>query len=313
MNRKNKNYQLKNKISRIVYINCVSIAYQLRSMSDSDSDSEWFKQNVAKKSTWKSRESVLSKGMMKWLYDALVQASNDKDRVAILRRMMDSPPEYETVYTNAITDAFKKFKKDECPPANYKTECYKEFKRVVNQFRDLFTDSGKPLRFTLKRRSSPRAASAEAVKKQVSPQRHSPVPLHSSYYNNILQMPNWKIKGFAKLISERSTDAEKRRFIQKYLHVTDKDGNTLSPSSDALLNDIVINILSSNDVEVIFADLLELKEENAYSEQYAYYIVYPFAEMMHPNVFRSGRRIPNVRLLGGGKRRPTKRRTKRKY
>jgi hypothetical protein len=253
---------------------------------------------------------------MKWLYDVLVQANNDKDRVAILRRII-YPPEYETVYANLITHAFKNIKKDECPPANYKTECYREFKRAVNEFqRELFTDSGKPVRFTLKRSSPTATAIATAtatatatstVKKRVS----SPVPLRSSQSNNILQMPNWKIKGFAKLISERSTDAEKRRFIQKYLHVTDEDGNPLSPLSDLLLNDIIIDMLSYNNAEGMFLFLLDLKNNNPYSEQYTYYILYPFPDM-HPNVFRSGRRIPNVRLLGGGKRRPTKKRTNRK-
>jgi len=282
----------------------------------SDSESEWFKQHVARGSTWKSQETVLSKGKMKWLYDVLVQANNDKDRVAILRRIIDYPPEYETVYANLITHAFKNIKKDECPPANYKTECYREFKRAVNEFqRELFTDSGKPVRFTLKRSSPTATAIATAtatatstVKKRVS----SPVPLRSSQSNNILQMPNWKIKGFAEMISERNTVAEKRRFIQKYLHVTDEDGNPLSPLSDSLLNDIIIDMLSYNNAEYIFLFLLDLKNNNSYSEQYTYYILYPFPDMLHPNVFRSGRRIPNVRLLGGGKRRPTKKRTNRK-
>ena len=284
-------------------------------MSDSDSESEWFKQHVARGSTWKSQETVLSKGKMQWLYDVLVQANNDKDRVAILRRIIDYPPEYESVYANLITHAFKKIKKDECPPANYKTECYREFKRAVNQFQDVFTDSGKPLRFTMKRRSSPIAtatatATATAVEKRVS----SPVPLQPLNSTYIFWLPDWKIKGFATLISERSTDTEKRRFMQKYLHVTDEDGNPYA----GLLNDIIADILKiSNDddnltteskIKSIFEHLLILKNET-YPE--LIYVLYPFPAV-HPNIFRNKRRIPTVRKLGGGKRRSTKKRTNRR-
>ncbi len=239
---------------------------------------------------------------MQWLYDVLVQANNE-DRVAILRRIIDYPPEYESVYANLITHAFKKIKKDECPPANYKTECYREFKRAVNQFQDVFTDSGKPLRFTMKRRSSPIAtatATATAVEKRVS----SPVPLQPLHSNYIFWLPDWKIKGFATLISERSTDAEKRRFMQKYLHVTDEDGNPYA----GLLNDIIADILKiskddDNDnltteskIKSIFEHLLILKNET-YPE--LIYVLYPFPAV-HPNIFRNKRRIPTVRLLGGG-------------
>ena len=255
------------------------------------------------KSTWNM--NALTKAERVRLYDALAQSPTREEREAVLRRTIHFP---HSMFSNLIKSVNDVFEKNECPPANHKNECYKDLKHVLNDFQQ---DSVKPVRFTLKRRSSPRAASAEAVKNQVSPQRHSPVPLHSSHYNNILQMPNWKIKGFAKLISERSTDAEKRRFIQKYLHVTDEDGNPLSPLTDLLLNDIIIDMLSY-DAEGMFLFLLELKNNNPYSEQYTYYILYPFPDILHPNVSRNGRRIPNVRLLGGGKRRPTKKRTNRR-
>ena len=90
--------------------------------------------------------------------------------------------------------------------------------------------------------------------------------------------------------------------MQKYLHVTDEDGNPC----DASLNNIIADILeiskdddnlnTESKIEGIFEHLLLLKNET-YPE--LIYVLYPFPAV-HPNVFRNKRRIPTVRLLGGG-------------
>lgn len=279
--------------------------------------------SLMSKSTWNL--NALTKLERTRIYDALAQCSTRKEREEVLRRIFPYHiPMVDPMFSNlikSVNDVFGKHRS--CPPKDYKHACYKELKNALNDFqqflkdkRIISSDSGEPVRFTLKRRSpvtttTPKPTTPTPTPVLATSTSPHPAPLQPLNYNNILQMPDWKIKGFAKLISERSTDAEKRRFIQKYLHVTDEDGNPLSPLSDLLLNDIIIEMLSY-DTEGMFLFLLELKNNNPYSEQYTYYILYPFPDTLYPNVFRNGRRIPNVRLLGGGKRRPTKKRTNRR-
>ena len=266
--------------------------------------------DIQSRSTWKPTTD-LSKTEMVRLYDALVQAESQINREAIMRRMIHYPPEHETVFSNLIQRVHRVFEINICRPANYKTKCYKEFKRVVNEFHGgLFTDSGKPLRFTLKR-SSPATATSTATSTSTSPQKHSSSarlqPLISNY---ILHMPDWKIKRFAEMILERNTDEEKTNFIKKYVHVIDDDGEPFP----GLLRDIIVDIVhisnyyltTESKIEHIFDHLLHLKN-TTYPE--VIHVLYPFP-VMHPNVFRNGRRNPSVRNLGGGIRR--KRRTARK-
>ena len=267
-------------------------------------------------STWKSLTDLKKTEMVR-LHDALVQAESQINREAIMRRMIHYPPEHETVFANLIRRVHRIFERNICRTANYKTKCYKEFKRVVNEFQGgLFTDSGKPLRFTLKRRSSPTStatttSTTATTTSTTSPQKHSSSarlqPLISNY---ILHMPDWKIKRFAEMILERNTDEERINFIKKYVHVIDDDGEPFP----GLLRDIIVDIVhmsnyyptTESKIEHIFDYLLHLKN-TTYPE--VIYVLHPFP-VMHPNVFRNGRRNPSVRNLGGGMRR--NRRTARK-
>ena len=274
-------------------------------------------------STWKPLTD-LNKTEIRRLYDALDKSSTREEREAVLRRTIHYPPEYETVFANLIRRSHRTFedKDNDCHSAKYKTECYKKLKHVLNEFHGgLFTDSGKPLRFTLKRRSpaaaiattpTPTTATATATATSKSPQRHSSVPLQPLNSNYILYMPDWKIKRFAEMISERNTDEKKTRFIQKYLHVTDEDGDPFI----GLLNDIIVDILhisnydddltTESKIKRIFDHLLHLKN-TTYPE--VIHVLYPFPAM-HPTAFRNGRRNPRVHNLGGGMRR-RKQRTKK--
>ena len=245
----------------------------------------------------------------------MAKSSTREEREAVLRSMIHYPPEHETVFANLIRRVHRIFeaKDSDCL---HKTKChkYKDFKHVLNEFQGgLFTDSGKPLRFTLKRRS-PAAAIATtpttATATSKSPQRHSSTaPLQPLNSNYILHMPDWKIKRFAEMISERNTDEKKTRFIQKYLHVTDEDGDPFI----GLLNDIIVDILhisnydddltTESKIKRIFDHLLHLKN-TTYPE--VIHVLYPFPAM-HPTVFRNGRRNPSVHNLGGGMRRRNQR------
>ena len=271
--------------------------------------------SLMSKSTWNI--NALTKVERTRIYDALAQCSTKEEREAVLRRIFPYHiPMVAPMFSKlikSVNDVFGKHRS--CPPKDYKHACYKELKHALNDFQQdlndkrIISDSGKPVRFTLKRRSSPRAASAEAVKNQVSPQRHSPVPLQPLNSNYIRHIPDWKIKRFAEMISERNTDEQKKRFIQKYVHVTHKDGEPFI----GLLNDIIADILhlsnydddltTESKIKRIFDHLLHLKNT---TDPEVIRIVYPFP-VAYPKVHhrRSGsiRAPPDLHHLGGQTRR----------
>lgn len=266
--------------------------------------------SLMSKSTWNI--NALTKAESVRLYDALAKCSTRKKREEVLRRTIHFPYSMFSNLIKSVNDVFEKHRS--CPPEDYKHACYKELKHALNDFQQdlndkrIISDSGEPVRFTLKRRSSPRAASAEAVKNQVSPQRHSPVPLQPLNSNYIRHIPDWKIQRFAEMISERNTAEQKRRFIQKYVHVTDEDGDPFI----GLLNDIIADILhlsnydddltTESKIKRIFDHLLHLKN-TTYPE--IIHIVYPFP-VAYPRVhIRSGsiRAPPDLHHLGGQTRR----------
>ena len=103
------------------------------------------------------------------------------------------------------------------------------------------------------------------------------------------------------MISDRTTDAEKRRFIEKYVSVIDENGEPFI----GLLNDIIADILEiSNEDELntksnikgIFEHLLHLKNT---TDPEVIHLLYPFPAV-YPDIFNRRRRIPTVRKLGGG-------------
>ena len=266
--------------------------------------------SLMSKSTWNL--NALTKAESVRIYDALAQCSTNKEREAVLRRTIHFPYSMFSNLIKSVNDVFEKHRS--CPPKDYKHACYKELKNALNDFQQdlndkrIISDSGEPVRFTLKRRSSPRAASAEAVKNQVSPQRHSPVPLQPLKSNYIRHIPDWKIKRFAEMISERNTDEQKIQFIEKYVHVTYENGNPFIE----LLNDIIADILhlsnydddltTESKIKRIFDHLLHLKN-TTYPE--VIHIVYPFP-VAYPKVHRrsgSIRAPPDLHHLGGQTRR----------
>jgi hypothetical protein len=247
--------------------------------------------SLMSKTTWNL--NALTKQERVRLYDALAQSSTREEREAVLRRTIHFP---YSMFSNLIKSVNDVFEKNECPPANHKNECYKELKHVLNDFQQdlndkrMISDSGEPVRFTLKRTFKPTT---------------HPNPLQPLNSNYIYWLPEWKLKWFAQMISEQKTVEQKKRFIEKYVHVTDEDGNPY----DGLLNDIIADILlksNNNDdltteskIEIIFEHLLDLKN-TTYPE--LIHVLYPFPAV-YPDIFRNKRRIPTVRKLGGGGKR----------
>jgi hypothetical protein len=263
------------------------------------------------KSTWNI--NALTKVERMRIYDALAQCSTKKEREAVLRHIFPYHiPTVEPMFSKllkSVNDVFGKHRS--CPPADYKHECYKELKPAMNDFqqflkdkRIISSDSGEPVRFTLKRRSpvtttTPKPTTPTPVlATSISPHPSPLQPLNSNY---IYWLPDWKIKRFAEMISERNT-AEQKRFIQKYVHVTDEDGEPFI----GLLNDIIADILylsnydddltTESKIKRIFDHLLHLKN-TTYPE--VIHVLYPFPAV-YPDIFNRRRRIPTVRKLGGG-------------
>jgi hypothetical protein len=266
------------------------------------------------KSTWNI--NALTKVERMRIYDALAQCSTKKEREAVLRHIFPYHiPTVEPMFSKLIksmNDVFGKHRS--CPPADYKHECYKESKLAMNEFQQFLKDeriiseSGEPVHFTLKRRSpvttttttpTPTPVIASSTSRSISPHPSPLQPLNSNY---IYWLPDWKIKRFAEMISERSTDAEKRRFMQKYLHVTDEDGNPCDASLNNIIADILEiskdddNLTTESKIKSIFEHLLHLKN-TTYPE--VIHLLYPFPAV-YPDIFSGRRRIPTVRKLGGG-------------
>ena len=263
--------------------------------------------SLMSKSTWNL--NALTKLERMRIYDALAQCSTRKEREEVLRRIFPYHiPMVDPMFSKllkSVNDVFGKHRS--CPPADYKHECYKELKPAMNDFqqflkdkRIISSDSGEPVRFTLKRRSPVTTTTPTPVLATSTSPHPAPLqPLHSNY---IWHIPDWKIKRFAEMISERNTAEQKRRFIQKYVHVTDEDGEPFI----GLLNDIIADILylsnydddltTESKIKRIFDHLLHLKN-TTYPE--VIHVLYPFPAV-YPDIFNRRRRIPTVRKLGGG-------------
>jgi hypothetical protein len=275
--------------------------------------------SLMSKSTWNL--NALTKLERMRIYDALAQCSTRKEREEVLRRIFPYHiPMVAPMFSKlikSVNDVFGKHRS--CPPADYKHECYKELKPAMNDFqqflkdkRIISSDSGEPVRFTLKRRSpvtmptpTPTPTPTPVLATSTSPH---PAPLQPLNSNYIWHIPDWKIKRFAEMISERNTAEQKRRFIQKYVHVTDEDGEPFI----GLLNDIIADILylsnydddltTESKIKRIFDHLLHLKN-TTYPE--VIHIVYPFP-VAYPKVHRrsgSIRAPPDLHHLGGQTRR----------
>ncbi len=274
------------------------------------------------KSTWNI--NALTKVERMRIYDALAQCSTKKEREAVLRHIFPYHiPTVEPMFSKlikSVNDVFGKHRS--CPPADHKHECYKELKPAMNEFQQflkderIISDSGKPVHFTLKRRSpvsttTPTLTPTPVIATSISTS-HDPLPLQPLKSNYIYWLPDWKIKQVAEMISKQKTHQQKIRFIEKYVHVTDENGEPFI----GLLNDITADILAiSNDddlnteskIKGIFEHLLHLKN-TTYPK--VIHVLYPFPAV-YPDIFNRRRRIPTVRKLGGGGMRQKNQRTKK--
>lgn len=204
-------------------------------------------------STWKPLTD-LKKTDIARLYDALAKSSTREEREAVLRSMIHYPPEYETVFANLIRRVHRIFEAAKDNDCLHKTKChkYKEFKHVLNEFQGgLFTDSGKPLRFTLNRRPSspsprpttPRPTTPRPTPSPVLYDNPNPLPIGpKTYMGNI---PDFKLRLFATMILDRTTEEEKITFIKKYMVIKyENDSDMPMPRDVETLDRVILTILS---------------------------------------------------------------------
>jgi hypothetical protein len=226
----------------------------------SDSEPEW---HIVKKSTWKPITTDLGKGKMKWLYDALAQSSTREEREVVLRRTIHFPYSMFSNLMKSVNDVFEKHLS--CPPADYNHECYKELKHVLNDFqrvlkdKRIISDSGEPVRFTLNRTprsttptprpTTPRPTTPRPTTPSPSPSlflHYNPDPLPIGPNTYMLKIPDFKLRLFATMILDRTTEEEKRTFIKKYMVIKyeNDDSDMPMPHDVETLDRVILTILS---------------------------------------------------------------------
>jgi hypothetical protein len=262
---------------------------------------EW---HIVKKSTWKPMTDLIKADVV-WLYDALAARGHD-DREGILRRMIDYPPEHETTFANLIARVNDIFEKNECPPANHKNECYKELKHVLNDFQgEVYTEHGKPLRFTLKRtpRPSTRPTTTTTTPRPFMYDNPDPLPIgRNTYMWNITDL---KLRMFAIMILDRTTDIERKEFIEKYMVIKYEidDSESPIPADLETLDNVILTILGNirnnehkskeQKTQMLLNYLIKLK--NFTSDPALIYVLYPFPQRGGNNTRRKRRRLRRSR------------------
>ena len=222
----------------------------------SNPEPEW---HIVKKSTWKPITD-LRKADVARLYDALAQSSTREERKAVLRRTIHFPYSMFSNLIKSVNDVFEKHRS--CPPADYKHECYKEFKHVLNDFqrvlkdKRIISDSGESVRFTLNRRPSspsprpttPRPTTSRPTTPKPTPSpvlydNPNPLPIGpKTYMGNI---PDFKLRLFATMILDRTTEEEKITFVKKYMVIKyENDSDMPMPRDVETLDRVILTILS---------------------------------------------------------------------
>ena len=262
---------------------------------------------LVSKSTSKNPTDLTKKNVV-IVYNALSNASNSEEREQELRRLIQFPSEYETVFANLIHDINKIFTHhgNECHSTSYKNNsCYKKLKSVLNEYQETLSNHDIPA-FTVKR-AQPSITSKHTrtpTPKTMRTQHFDgPTPLLPSPKTSIYDMTDMKLKYF---VDKFIAATDQREFIEKYISVLDEDNNPFP----GMVDDIYTEMSSDeNNSTNIFNNLKDIVQKQKKFGELKIYILYPIREFYTvPN-----RRNPNIRNLGGGKKqKQTKRKTKRK-
>ena len=256
---------------------------------------------IDSKSTWNTRVG-LKKSEIKRLYDALCDSH---DRKAYMQHMIHFPPKYKTVFANLMKSVTRTFDQNECVATNYKSECYKQFRDILNAFYESISDSGEAVRFTVTTPNN-RSPIPMPSKRSPTPKRaRSPVtcmmppPLPPSAQNRISNLPDWKIKIFVNVFLMCTGPDQRKQFAQRYLYAV----NNKEESFPAFVDDIEIDmnhIASEFELNTTLESLVEhLKYTDSTNRDNRICILYPF-----PNIH--GPRRNSLHNLGGNRRRRTK-------
>lgn len=246
------------------------------------------------KSTWNI--NALTKVERMRIHDALAQCSTKKEREAVLRHIFPYHiPTVEPMFSKlikSVNDVFKKHRG--CPPADYKHECYKELKLAMNEFQQflkderIISDSGEPVRFTLNRRSSsPSPRSTTSKPTTPSPVLYDdPKPLSIGPNTYMLNIPDFKLRLFATMILDRTTEEEKITFIKKYMVVKyeSDDSDMPMPRDVETLDRVILTILSklrgNASIQIKTQKLLDYLKQLKHFTQHpvSIYVLFPFPD-----------------------------------
>lgn len=166
------------------------------------------------KSTWKSRDAGMNKSEIKRLYEELSRIKTSSEREMHMRRMIHFPPEHEPVFANLIKMVNRTF--EHCD--SYKSDCYKQFRNILNAFQESFGDSAEAARFTLKRSPTPAApATSAAPDTRRSPTTcMMPPPLPPSVQTLVLNLSDLKLEMFVTAFIMCANEAHRKQYCIRF-------------------------------------------------------------------------------------------------
>lgn len=258
------------------------------------------------KSTWKSRNAGMNKSEIKRLYEELSRIKTSSERGMHMRRMIHFPPEHEPVFANLIKMVNRTF--ENCD--SYKSECYKQFRNILNAFQESFGESGEAMRFTLKRSPTPAtpttsaapATSAAPVTMRSPTTCMMPPPLPPSVQTLVLNLSDLKLEMFVTAFIMCANEAQRKQFIKRYVHAVTPDGEPFPAFVDDIETDLnfiatEMELNESSEAEIKKALVEHLKYTNETNLDTNICILYPF-----PNTHGLQRKGPlSVRNLGGSR------------
>ena len=233
------------------------------------------------KSTWNVH------GKIKQLYGLLHKAKTFNEREEIMRRVIQFPPEYESVFKNLIADVNNTFMTDE--------NCYSQFKNILLSFQqEVVDDSGELIHFKIKIKSpskspgkpkspskspgKPKSPSKSPGKlkspskspgkpkspskspgKPKSPSKSPgklvptcvlPTPLTHSSQNSVSNLSDLKLGIFCNAFITCSNSSERTKFIKKYIYASKSNGDSFHEFVNDISEDMVDTITNVVDEEL---------------------------------------------------------------
>jgi hypothetical protein len=254
--------------------------------------------SLMSKSTWNI--NALTKAESVRLYDALAQSSTREEREAVLRRTIHFPYSMFSNLIKSVNDVFEKHRS--CPPEDYKHACYKELKHALNDFQQdlndkrIISDSGEPVRFTMKRTPKSTTPTPKPLPPPFLYANPNPNPLPIGPNTYMWNITDLKLRMFAIMILDRTTDIEKTEFIKKYIFIEYDNDESDIPMPDDVerVNRVISTILGKlhhsehkskeQKTQMLLDYLIKLKRSTPAPAEI--YVLYPFSDAV--NIWKRG-------------------------